>query len=570
MSYIVLARKWRPQILEEVIGQGHITKTLMNAISSKRITHALIFSGPRGVGKTSVARIFAKALNCEKGPVPTPCNSCASCREISAGISHDVLEIDGASHTGVDDIREIRENISYLPAKSKYKIYIIDEVHMLSTSAFNALLKTLEEPPEHVIFIFATTETHKVPLTIISRCQRFDFKRIPLNDILIHLNKIIADEEVVISEGSLLLIAREAQGSMRDAQSLLDQVISFGGKKISDPEVIEVLGLIDRKLLYETSRAIIEKNAMRCLEQVETIYNFGYDLEQFYRELVENFRNLIVIKMNPQAGQLINLPEDEICQLKDAAAKISFEDLHQLFAILLSGELGIRRAPSPKLILEMTLVRMTQIDSFVAIDEILMRISRLEEKLSSQRENISSEAAFDHKLNIQTDRPPEENGSPRDDEIFSVKDDTRAYFEPKVRLAGSSQDIWKEMISHLKRSESLLASLLEQGELVSMEDDEIELGFNNAFLLEKARKKIEEDRFADIFKKFFKREVKIKISSLSPASAAVSTPFSGSKKSFKDQDALLRKDAKEHPIIRHVLDIFGGEIIEIKTDIKAD
>ena len=570
MSYIVLARKWRPQILEEVIGQGHITKTLMNAISSKRITHALIFSGPRGVGKTSVARIFAKALNCEKGPVPTPCNSCASCREISAGISHDVLEIDGASHTGVDDIREIRENISYLPAKSKYKIYIIDEVHMLSTSAFNALLKTLEEPPEHVIFIFATTETHKVPLTIISRCQRFDFKRIPLNDILIHLNKIIADEEVVISEGSLLLIAREAQGSMRDAQSLLDQVISFGGKKISDPEVIEVLGLIDRKLLYETSRAIIEKNAMRCLEQVETIYNFGYDLEQFYRELVENFRNLIVIKMNPQAGQLINLPEDEICQLKDAAAKISFEDLHQLFAILLSGELGIRRAPSPKLILEMTLVRMTQIDSFVAIDEILMRISRLEEKLSSQRENISSEAAFDHKSNIQTDRPPEENVSPRDDEIFSVKDDTRAYFEPKVRLAGSSQDIWKEMISHLKRSESLLASLLEQGELVSMEDDEIELGFNNAFLLEKARKKIEEDRFADIFKKFFKREVKIKISSLSPASAAVSTPFSGSKKSFKDQDALLRKDAKEHPIIRHVLDIFGGEIIEIKTDIKAD
>ncbi len=255
MSYLVFARKWRPQFFSEVIGQKHVTKTLQNAISSERIGHAFLLTGSRGVGKTSVARILAKALNCKDGPATEPCNDCPACTGITNGSSVDVLEIDGASNTGVDDVRELRENARYLPAQSRRKIYIIDEVHMLSNSAFNALLKTLEEPPTHVVFIFATTEPHKIPETILSRCQRFDFRRIPLQEILNQLKKVVQKEGVQISEQSLLVLCREAEGSMRDAQSLLDQVISFAGWFAGDPfdPLLQLLNTQEH-ILYRTGR----------------------------------------------------------------------------------------------------------------------------------------------------------------------------------------------------------------------------------------------------------------------------------------------------------------------------
>src|SRR5512136_1075662 len=265
-SYLVLARKWRPQLFEEVVGQRHITQTLQNAISQKRVAHAFLFTGARGVGKTSSARILAKALNCEKGPGTNPCNQCATCQEVTHGTSMDVIEIDGASNRGIDEIRELKENVRYTPAKSRYKIYIIDEVHMLTTEAFNALLKTLEEPPPHVIFVFATTEPHKIPLTILSRCQRYDFKRIPLASILEQLRTIATQEGMEISDQSLHLIAREAEGSMRDAQSLLDQVLSYAGQKVSDKEVIEVLGVIDRKILHDSIAALADGDQARLLQ----------------------------------------------------------------------------------------------------------------------------------------------------------------------------------------------------------------------------------------------------------------------------------------------------------------
>ena len=240
MSYQVLARKWRPQSFEEVIGQKHVVKTLQNAIVHNRIAHSFLFAGQRGVGKTSIARILAKALNCQEGPTAQPCGNCNSCKEITGGNSIDVLEIDGASNTGVDDVRELRESVKYVPSKSRYKIYIIDEVHMLSNSAFNALLKTLEEPPAHVIFMFATTEPHKIPATVLSRCQRFDLRRISLEAIVKQLNEITSGEKIKISEQGLRWIAREAEGSMRDAQSILDRVISYAGEKISDEDIAEV------------------------------------------------------------------------------------------------------------------------------------------------------------------------------------------------------------------------------------------------------------------------------------------------------------------------------------------
>src|SRR5512139_2944372 len=278
-SYLVLARKWRPQLFEEVVGQQPITQTLQNAILKKRVAHAFLFTGARGVGKTSTARILAKALNCEKDLQTNPCNQCTNCQEITHGNSMDVIEIDGASNRGIDEIRELRENVRYTPAKSTYKIYIIDEVHMLTKEAFNALLKTLEEPPPHIIFIFATTEPHKIPATILSRCQRYDFKRIPFKEVIESLKRIMGEEGNEISPRGLLAIARESEGSLRDAQSLLDQVIAYSGTNIHDEDVAEVLGLIDRKMLSDTIEAIADKDVERCMKVIEQVYHFGYDLQ---------------------------------------------------------------------------------------------------------------------------------------------------------------------------------------------------------------------------------------------------------------------------------------------------
>ncbi|MCI0482817.1 MAG: DNA polymerase III subunit gamma/tau, partial [Candidatus Dadabacteria bacterium] len=277
MSYVVFARKYRPRDFDEIIGQSHITTTLKNAIARDRVAHAYLFAGPRGVGKTTTARILAKALNCEKGPTPKPCNKCSSCLEITSGSSLDILEIDGASNTGVDDIRSLRENARFTPAKGGFKVYIIDEVHMLSDSAFNALLKTLEEPPPHVKFIFATTHAHKVPPTILSRCQRFDFRRIPAKEILDNLKRIVKEEKISVSEDALGLIAKYGDGSMRDSQVILDQFVSFAQGKVGAEEVVKVLGIVDDEVLFALSAAISGKDPGAALDAVDRLVNEGKD-----------------------------------------------------------------------------------------------------------------------------------------------------------------------------------------------------------------------------------------------------------------------------------------------------
>ena len=380
MSYLVLARKCRPQVFEDVLGQNHVTQTLQNAIKSGRVAHAYLFSGPRGVGKTSVARILAKALNCQNGPAPIPCNQCPSCREITQGISLDVQEIDGASNRGIDDIRELRENIKYLPSQGGYKIYIVDEVHMLTGEAFNALLKTLEEPPKHALFIFATTELNKVPLTIYSRCQSFNFRRVSLDSIVGYLKSLAQAEQVAVEEGALRLIARQSEGSIRDSLSLLDQILSFSMEKITETQVQEILGFVDRRIIFDVGWAVVGNQVKKLLELVGEVYEFGYDLKQFLKDLIDHFRNMLLIKMGYDQGPLLDLPREEISEIKEKVSEVSLDYLQDGLHFLIQSEGDLRRAPQPRLALEMILLRTARLREIIPIDNLLAKLDLIQEQ----------------------------------------------------------------------------------------------------------------------------------------------------------------------------------------------
>lgn len=359
MSYQVIARKWRPKNFNELVGQNHISQTLLNALRNERLPHALLFTGPRGTGKTSSARILAKSLRCPQSENFVPCDQCSECRDISLGSSMDVIEIDGASNNGVDAVRELRDTVSYMPSSGSYKVYIIDEVHMLSVSAFNALLKTLEEPPSHVIFILATTEVHKIPNTILSRCQRFDFRRIATKKITEHLLSICQADQVQVDQEALWLIARQAEGSMRDSQSLLDQVITFCDGSITLQAVIEVLGLTDRGLLLSCLKALVSHDQEAVLQVIEQVFTAGLDPKIFANELLEEVRHLLFIKLDSEkAHQFVDLPDTEINELQQFAKDLSEEDCHLLFDMILKGANDIPRAQEPRLVLEMLLLRM--------------------------------------------------------------------------------------------------------------------------------------------------------------------------------------------------------------------
>jgi DNA polymerase-3 subunit gamma/tau len=359
LSYQVIARKWRPQSFSDVVGQNHITQTLSNALKNGRLPHALLFTGPRGTGKTSSARILAKALRCPNAVNFVPCNECDSCKEITSGSSVDVMEIDGASNNGVDAIRELRETVAFMPSFGKYKIYIIDEVHMLSTSAFNALLKTLEEPPPHVVFIMATTEVQKIPQTILSRCQRFDFRRIPTKQITERLKTITDREGVTAEEEALWVIARQGDGSMRDSQSLLDQVITFADGPLTRVNVVEILGLTDRTLLFETLQGLLTRSTKTILGVIEKIASAGFEPNLFSQDLLEMIRNLLLVKVaEGEAVNMLDMPDSELATLTEMSERLSEEDIHMLFDMALKGANEIPRAQDPRIVLEVTLLRM--------------------------------------------------------------------------------------------------------------------------------------------------------------------------------------------------------------------
>ncbi len=377
MSYLVLARKSRPQNFDQVVGQVPVVKTLKNSLVRDRIAHAILFSGVRGVGKTTLARIMAKAINCEQKTADgNPCNTCRSCTEITSDSSLDLYEIDGASNRGIQEIRELKEKIRFLPTSSKYRVIIIDEVHMLTNEAFNALLKTLEEPPDHVFFMFATTELHKIPITILSRCQRYELKRVSAEDLNQHFNKLSTEEGVQIESGALDLIVRESEGSVRDGLSLLDQVFSYGEKQITIDDVVQVLGLVSRDIILGITQALLEKDPGTAFHKLSEAFEFGVDLKRFTADLLNAFRTLILCKIDG-CQELIDIPAQELETFNSLAKQHELNTIHMKMNLLMQGVEEMKFSTTPRLALESTFLKIIEADEVVPVTTILTKLETL-------------------------------------------------------------------------------------------------------------------------------------------------------------------------------------------------
>lgn len=428
MSYLVFARKWRPQSFEEVLSQDHVTITLKNAIDTDRIGHAYLLTGPRGVGKTTTARIFAKALNCEKGPTSKPCQKCDSCRNITSGNHLDVREIDGASNRGIDQIRDLRERARYATASAKFKIYIIDEVHMLTNEAFNALLKILEEPPESVVFIFATTQPRKVPDTILSRCQRFDFRRIPVSDMSKYLKKEAASEGISLDGAALSLICRASGGSMRDALSLMDQLVSYSGNDINGTEVAKLLGMVESDLLYEITSGILAGNTSRAIDHVSNALAEGYSVDELLDALVVFLRNLLLVATGAE-DSLSEVPESESRLLLKLSENLPDIAVLNILRILSSATVEVKRSNLPRITLETAVMTASKLSRVFSIDELppvaekaVERHRQTGNETSPEEEKESMEADCSLEEKEQSPVKASENNGIIEDTAESVED----------------------------------------------------------------------------------------------------------------------------------------------------
>ncbi len=477
MEHQSLYRKWRPQTFEDIIGQKHITQTLVNAISLNRISHAYIFSGPRGVGKTTTARILAKSLNCENGPTPHPCNKCERCIRITNGYSMDVIEIDGASNNGVDSIRELRNKVNFAPAEGKYKIYIIDEVHMLSSGAFNALLKTLEEPPPHVIFVFATTDPHKIPGTILSRCQWFNFRRISLADIVAKLKIIVKDEKLNIDDKTLNIIARSSTGSMRDAESALDQIIAYCGKNITSQSVREVLGIIEEEVFFEFIEAIIKNDTLQGIEIINRTSDLGEDASQFIKNLMEYVHNLSLAKVCQK--EILNLKgiftEDRERLLKQSKI-IELEKLFNIVNYLAEAERKIRYTRHPWILLEMLVIKFTAGENYSLKeveekkDEYFLDFSVKKDVSESGKKNAGTREELPPKKKIQ-------------DKIKSKEGPSIKAKESPINL--ELTQAWPTILDRIKKTKMAVYSFILANNLITIENNKLIIGFNKEYTFHK-------------------------------------------------------------------------------------
>ena len=559
-SYEVLARKYRPQSFSELTGQEHVSRTLQNAIDSGRVAHAFLFTGARGVGKTSTARILAKTLNCEQGVTHEPCNVCPICIEITKGTSTDVFEIDGASNNGVEDVRELRDSIKYLPSHSRYKIIIIDEVHMLSTNAFNALLKTLEEPPEHVKFIFATTEPHKLPITILSRCQRFDFKRVPVAKIIIRLRDIADKEHVTISDPALALIARKGDGSMRDSLTAFDQVLAFCDSSVSDEDVVTLIGAVDPRLLADISAAVFSGDTQSVLAGIKRVDMVGYNMRQFCQDLIEHFRYLLVIRSVKKPEEILDLADAELEELRQQAASFSAQDIQRRLTLLIKADGEMAYASFQRLILEMALLKAAILVPIVPISELLEKIKMLETgavHTPSLPWNASKPAVTGESVSNRHE-PQRIAAQP-----LSAAPQTSKPPAPKPH--GSHSD-WERFVVFAVEKRPAIGAVLEHGSPLKLEPGLMEIGFpTGSYYLISAQ---DADSIKDIqalAEEFSGAATTVKIKPIIPATGDSPLSLAEKKKSDKEQRIEnLKQEVASHPVINEALRLFGGTITEIR------
>jgi DNA polymerase-3 subunit gamma/tau len=584
-SYLVLARKYRPAGFDDVIGQSHVVQTLCNAIQSGRVAHAFLFCGVRGVGKTTVARILAKALNCtgREENDPNPCNKCRSCIEIRDGVSVDVQEIDGASNTSVENIREINENIKYPPAASKLKIIIIDEVHMISVNAFNALLKTLEEPPPHAKFMFATTESHKVPATIQSRCQRFNLRTISIPDIIAGMARILEQEGVTADEEALALVAREAQGSFRDALSLLDQVISFCSGVITEEDVVGILGIAGRGLLPKLMAAILSHDGATSLGIVQELFQEGYNPEQLALDMIEYVRNLTVLRAldpGPAPEGMVDAAPSELEEMAEISRRASVEELQNLFNMLLRSENEIKRAGNPWVALEMMILRMAHAPNIVDLAQIIRKIDSKD--FSSVTAPPPQKKTAREPARVTAPPPPEikppkkaktkKETTPSDPaEPAEKKAEDRFVIEEVTPVpTGTPDEIWTLIKERLNRTSTdpFFVSMMEHASLISVGRTVVEIGFNKGFYKTQFESRLaEKPEIRKIFQEFF-GAAEIKTLTLAEETT-LKTPkpyeSGGDGNGDTDRNRALKQEALDNPIVQAVREAFeDSDIKEIK------
>ena len=603
MEFQVSARKYRPATFEEVLGQPHVVQTLTNAIARQRVAHAYVFSGMRGVGKTTVARILAKSLNCEQGPTSHPCGTCPSCVEITRGNSVDVIEIDGASNTGVDDVRELRENVKFAPFHGSYRVYIIDEVHMLSNSAFNALLKTLEEPPSHSVFIFATTEVHKIPATILSRCQHFTFRRISRLEIISQLRHVATQSGVTVEDRSLSVLARASEGSMRDALSLLDQAVSFGGEDLKHEDLEALIGSVPDELVRKMIEAILAHQASQAMMLVGEVVDQGFDVRVYCRAILERIRHLLVacvVSSPQQVNNLLELGEEEGTQIIEQAASLSEPYLQVLFSIISRTEDSLRGSSHPRFLIEAAVVRAALSDPSPALAPGIEHTTTVKPQPSRQPKpspagaTIRSTPSQISKTPPPTEKPRTLQKAPERTKPSAgaaamfppqslpvkekpippkpvVSNEERSQPSPKSTDPASDQAVtlnWEHVVNRMIKDHPNIGSFLEKGSVVTLAADHVIIGYSKRDAIARWRTDKPENRaiLTGICEELAGRPIKVQIIELQDGQAR--PPSMGELRAKKnledDQDVILQ--VKAHPLVKEALELFGGELGEAKKN----
>ena len=556
MAYLALARKYRPKNFDEIIGQSHVTQTLKNAVETGRISHAYLFSGPRGIGKTSTARVLAKCLNCEKGPTSNPCGKCTMCREITDGVSIDILEIDAASHTQVEKVRDLIEKVKFTSGAARYKMYIIDEVHMLSDASFNAFLKTIEEPPQYVIFVLATTAPYKVPQTILSRCQWFVFRQISTQDIISHLSKISKDEGIKISENSLYAIARHAEGSLRDAQVSLDQIISFSGEDVKDEDVNALLGIIKLDFLHNFIKGLIDRDISSTIKLVGELIESGYELEDFIKGLQEYLRNLIVLKDEGSQPKeidftLVDLPREEVKRQKEESVVFSEEELAWMLDVVSQAQKDLRlfgMRGQERLILELMVIKLIKQSKYAGTPETV-KPPVADRKPATDKKPITAE----HPVNVPIPAESAHGIPAGEKKPMTVEAPTGSGTgAPEIELSIEEiQRRWTDVVEAMKKEKISLSHFLVGGMPGEIKDGVLSVVFTKevSFHKERAEERENRDIIEKILHRVYGRKLKVKFI---PGKGKVDTgPHQPSQQS-------------EDPVVKKIIDLFNAKIVDRK------